>query len=315
LVQICANTALIGFAVGWRRLRALLGRYACLPLVGAFGRLPARYSSRLARLLLARAPDVPELGAVVRLLRRLISTLPAEGGPSGPGWEWLGAIPAERLREIRRNLENAGAVAPMIAAELQASAGRWGDGTLGEAYRALHGAAGNVMELLIAAWREGRAAAGDEPEAAKNAPAAAAPGDAWLRLAEDFVATIAAAQVFHALGRLRRLLTIATGAMILLLAMVVSYPFERRTTLLWVVEAGIIVSVGVAMGVFVEMERNEVLSRIHGTRPGTISWNRTFLIKVVIFAVVPLFTMVAADVPAIGKVLFGWIVPLLSLLQ
>lgn len=309
-VQICANSALIGFAVGWRRLRTLLGRYACTPLVRAFGCLPPRYSSRLTGLPLAHALDIPEFCVAVRLLRRLTAALPGEGDPRGADWGWLDSVPAARLRDIRRDLEKV-SVAPLLAAELEASGGRRRDGTLGEAYAALHGAAGTVMELLTVAWREGWSAAGAEQEARGRAVG----GDAWLRLAEDFVAIIAAGQVFHALARLRRLLIIAMGAMLLLLAMVISYPFEGRTTLLWVVEAGIVVSVGVATMAFVEMERNEVLSRIQGTPPGSVSWNRPFLVKIVVFAVVPLFTVVAADVPAIGQVLFGWIVPLLSLMQ
>jgi hypothetical protein len=43
--------------------------------------------------------------------------------------------------------------------------------------------------------------------------------------------------------------------------------------------------------------------------------NRTFLIKIAIFAILPLFSMVAAGVPAVGQLLFGWLVPMLKIMQ
>jgi hypothetical protein len=289
IVLTCASGALLSCAVGWRRLRAVLHRYASLPMAEAFDRLPDRYARQLAGLLLSRPPDYHDLSRCARQLREVTDGLPRE-------------VPPERAEALARAID-AAPIEATLAGELRDHAGRISDATTGVTYAALCSAAGRVAEVVIPLWRE--------PEGAEAAQASAT----WRKRAEALLATLAAAEIFHALSRLRRLLMLAIGALVLLLAMVTSYPFEVRESLLWVVEAAMAAAVGVALVVSVEMEKDDILSRVHRTTSGQVNLSRPLLMKVVMFAVLPLFTMTAAAVPSLSKVLFGWIAPLLNIMQ
>lgn len=235
---VLVGGALLSFISGWRRLRSLLLRHACLPLMRAMELLPVEFSRHLGGMLLARPPHMPELAEPVRQLRQLAGQLPA---PGEPGWlDFRDGIGSE-LAALRESL--------------------------GE------------------------------------------------RLAEVFVATLLASATFHTMSQLRYRLTLATCALLLLLLTVLTYPFERQYSLMWMTEACMMAVVATAVVAFVQMETSEVLSRIQRTKPGELSFERPFVIKLVLFVLVPVFSVVAANVPAIGQPLFGWVVPLLQLMQ
>ncbi len=103
------------------------------------------------------------------------------------------------------------------------------------------------------------------------------------------------------------------GGLSLLLAMVASCPFERQTFVVRVMTAAAVLAVCVAIGVFTEMERNEVLSCIHGTTPGAIS--SPLLLRLVLFVVLPLLGAAAANFPALGDRASSWLGSLLRLMQ
>ena len=63
--------------------------------------------------------------------------------------------------------------------------------------------------------------------------------------------------------------------------------------------------------VFVDMERNPVLSYIGGSDPGRITWDSKFLGHVFIYGALPLLTLLATQVPAIGDVMLNWMEPIL----
>ncbi len=90
-----------------------------------------------------------------------------------------------------------------------------------------------------------------------------------------------------------------------------SYPFEAQSSILWTIQGQMVVMICTSIAAFVDMEKDDVLSRVHRTRPGAVSFSSALAIKILLFAVVPILTMVATDIPAVGKVLFGWLVPVL----
>lgn len=114
---------------------------------------------------------------------------------------------------------------------------------------------------------------------------------------------------------LRFQLVAATGSLLLLLTALMSYPFLRQQTLVLATEIGMAGVAAMALMTSIEMEKNETLSRIHGTPPGKVGWNRALVVKIGLFVVVPLFGALAADVPAIGRSLVGLALAGLQLLQ
>jgi hypothetical protein len=77
-------------------------------------------------------------------------------------------------------------------------------------------------------------------------------------------------------------------------------PLDRSHCLLGLVWADVILSSVVVMGVFVGIERDAIVSRMFGTKPG-LQWNVDFISKVVVYVVIPLATVFAAQFPELGS--------------
>lgn len=58
---------------------------------------------------------------------------------------------------------------------------------------------------------------------------------------------------------------------------------------------------------FVQMSRNEVLSLLSGTTPGHVTWNRDFVLRVVIYAIVPFLAIVGAQFPQGVRGIISWL--------
>ena len=71
---------------------------------------------------------------------------------------------------------------------------------------------------------------------------------------------------------------------------------------------------GSLIAVLVQMNRNEVLSRIAHTEPGQITWNGPFILNLFTFAVIPLVTLLSSEIPALRTAIFSWLQPLLGAL-
>jgi hypothetical protein len=61
--------------------------------------------------------------------------------------------------------------------------------------------------------------------------------------------------------------------------------------------------------VFVRMERDEVLSNIRSSTPGQITWDRDFMVKLVVYGLIPVAGLFAAEFPDIGGTVLSWIQP------
>jgi hypothetical protein len=94
--------------------------------------------------------------------------------------------------------------------------------------------------------------------------------------------------------------------------LVSSYPYQPQSSLRLILLLVLVASMGSLIAILVQMNRNEVLSRIARTQPGQITWNGTFILNLFTFGVVPLLTLVSSEVPALRNALFSWVQPLLS---
>jgi hypothetical protein len=66
----------------------------------------------------------------------------------------------------------------------------------------------------------------------------------------------------------------------------------------------------VVLTVLFQMEKDEVLSRIASTTPGRITWNRETIVRVIVYGLVPLLTLFAAQFPELGAQVLDWLKPI-----
>ena len=84
--------------------------------------------------------------------------------------------------------------------------------------------------------------------------------------------------------------------MLMLLA-VTSYPFQPRNEFLffnWVV---ILSFIGTVFWIFIQMDRDTALSLLSDTSPGQIHFSRELLLKILLYAAVPLTALLGAQFP------------------
>ena len=119
----------------------------------------------------------------------------------------------------------------------------------------------------------------------------------------------------YSLAHLRNLLAFATGASLLVLLAISSYPFQPAQLLLALSWIAILTLVGTTIVIFVQMDRDEVLSWLAKSTPGHLVFSREFLGRVATYGLVPLLGVTAAQFPDVGRVLFFWVEPFLGALK
>lgn len=273
----------------WRGLRSMLRRYASLPYADAFNRLPKELVRRFEGLLLARLPFAHEMMIPVTQLRALDSL--AKASPpslvySRPDVQRDVARALGRIQELEREVAAASEEATLPPRDRFGVPQRVRD--------LLEDIAGKLVSLL---------------ESHRPDPTSGA--DPFIRLAEEIVCGQTAMFVFFVQIQIRRLLMQLTTAVVLTLAVFVSYPFENHRRLLetaWLLVLG---AMGLCLWIIVTMERDEVLSRIRQTPAGRVTWNAVFVGRLLKYGLLPLLTLVATTFPEIGMGLLALFEPLL----
>ena len=131
----------------------------------------------------------------------------------------------------------------------------------------------------------------------------------WLRSAESFVATVVTLLVHRHVRQFRYFLYVLTACALLLLTTVTTYPFEPYRLLLtftWVVLGSV---VAVCLWVYVELERNTLLSHTAGTTPNNVTVDAAFVLRVLTWGIVPLLTIAATQYPEFANFLFKLLSP------
>src|ERR1019366_3248514 len=89
---------------------------------------------------------------------------------------------------------------------------------------------------------------------------------------------------------------VLAGLLLMLLA-VTSYPFQPRNEFLffnWVV---ILSFMGTVFWIFMQMDRDAILSLLNDTVPGQVNFSRELVVKVVLYVAVPLLALLGAQFP------------------
>lgn len=133
-----------------------------------------------------------------------------------------------------------------------------------------------------------------------------------LDAADDFLAIGLVGYIRYAFAHLRNLIVFATAAILLTLLAISSYPFQPKHLLLTLGWIAILSMVAVTIMVFVEMDRDEVLSWLTKTKPGHVGFNREFVSRLVTYGLVPVLGLAAAQFPEVGRFFFFWVEPVLK---
>ncbi len=132
-------------------------------------------------------------------------------------------------------------------------------------------------------------------------------------LQDEFIALRCVAFIRYALMQLRNLLGFITTGFILSVLALSSYPFEAHHIIsASVVLTFLLLGSGIVL-VFVQMDRDAVLSRISETEANKLNGN--FFLRLTSFGALPIITVLASQFPSISEFLFSWVRPTLEALK
>jgi hypothetical protein len=131
----------------------------------------------------------------------------------------------------------------------------------------------------------------------------------WVKNAEAFAATVVALLINRHVRQLDYFVyTLLTSALLLMLG-ALSYPFEPHRLLLTWIWGLILAAAAAGIWIYIELDRNSLLSRIARTNPGELTLNRQFVLRVVTWGIVPLTAAAATQYPALANTLARIIAP------
>ncbi len=125
--------------------------------------------------------------------------------------------------------------------------------------------------------------------------------------AELFVAARVGDFVRHVFPHLINLVGFAMPAVLAMVLAISAYPFPAHDTLLWVSWTALLATVAISLYVFVSINRNPIISMFSGTDPGQFNWDSTFTMHLMLFAVIPILTLLGAQYPQALAGTFSWI--------
>ena len=316
----------------WYHVRRLLRRLTLHPMVEAFASVPPRISQKLRHRMFAYVPPITELEAPLERWRQLAFERQEIAGDLLTTIEehvrtakQVGAtVPAAEdiWVTVGTTMQHVEAAEAAFLGDLETTARRWATvpATRSRTQQLLSQSARNLMELLDLVWLGGplRARSGAEhthaPEgggghtadrlsaanANPNPPAVPGRAATWLVRVEDFVAMQVVSFLSQTFVHLRNLLILVTVGALLLLLATVSYPFQPQRLLLVFVWSVILLIVGGGVTVLVQMDRNEVLSRITNTAPNRVTFDRSFISSIATYGLLPMLTLLATLFPQMG---------------
>ncbi len=320
LIAVLIGNTLIQLVQHWLAMEMLLKRTFQHRIGRSFERA-ASFVRDSFHHQLSRAPqDLLRLSGCAQLFDQLVRTGKALGSSA--------VASDERSELARRN------ASLQIAKSEALSASTLSDAYTASAFEAALGqavleSARDAMRLLYGAWGghlERPKPKGDEPavvpelgnidpaergedalgaEAARYTPAEFQ----WLRSVEAYVATVVALLIRRHVRQFQNFMYTLTCCGLLLLAAISSYPFEPHRlliTALWVIIGSIIV---VGLFVYVELDRNALISRLSGTEAGHMTLDGALALRVFAWVILPLLGVAAAQYPDLANTLFGAVEP------
>ncbi len=290
---------LLRFGWLWHALHRLLRRLYWHPTRGAYSLLRVRSlpesDTQTIRLIEPR-PSLTATEFCLQCAREILYLLDHPAGQDGNEERtWGGPETAETLRNSVRFAE--GEIAAVLAAQRRPN---WQAATMLRlrAQEAMAHLSQQLTKLLEPAWR----LVPDRPQ-----PGRAERDQKVIEWGNLFVAGRVVDFLRQAFPQMRIL---GGSAMAGLLAMMLAasvYPFVQRDLLLWISWFVLLTAVGIGLTIFVQIGRSRIISMLYGTTPGRFNWDSAFTMRLLLFGIIPILTLLGAQYPnALGGVV-SWI--------
>jgi hypothetical protein len=307
---VAAN--LIRFCVLWSRLKDLLRELTLIPMATRFGKLPEIVVNEFHGYLFPRRVRQAHRERVQE--QQLVPLYQETGRQAADillvDMDDAGRKRAEQLIADARAFERDGRRARLESSSVPGGNGwSWGEDRteidLAEEQQRMSELAGRLLMILPWLWRGrtvgeafgmGRDTGGNKegpqgtPPAAK--PCHSGPSARWIELAEEFVAIQVVNYVSQFFVQLRTLAWSMVTCAVLVLFAATCYPFQPERLILYTMLTLIGVVLGAILIVLVQVNRDELVSRITGTTPYRFTLDMGFIRSVFTF-VVPTVSLVA----------------------
>ena len=168
-----------------------------------------------------------------------------------------------------------------------------------------------LLLRTLNAWREFGTRPEDVGDMPSEAKALSRVQFAELRSAEDYLAFEAVVYVESILLNIRRLALFLLVSLITAVLLVGSYPLAPGSLIKSALVIILLFAVAVLFTVMTGMSKNALLSRLTGTDPGKVTWDTSFILNVVLFAILPLLVLASAEFPGFRDMFFSWMQPAL----
>lgn len=155
------------------------------------------------------------------------------------------------------------------------------------------------------------------PEAANLATPAAPthdPRQVWFDRAEELIAIHVAQYINYVFLHLWNLLTFAMLALLLLLFASRAYPLQPQQLFSAFLFAVAVTVVGWTVRVLIQINRNDLLSRIQKTEPNKTTFDGRLVAQFLLYGVLPILTLLATLFPGMAGV-FSWVADLLRFVK
>lgn len=136
----------------------------------------------------------------------------------------------------------------------------------------------------------------------------------WIMRVQDFVALEAAVYLSQSFVHLRNLILFLTIAPFLMLLAVTSYPFQPQRLWLLLAVTTIVIGTATVIWIVIQVECNEVVSRILNTTPNKLNFHWDFLGHILVYAA-PLLGVVVATSSVASDLVHALIDPLIQALH
>jgi hypothetical protein len=128
----------------------------------------------------------------------------------------------------------------------------------------------------------------------------------WFRAAEEFAAVQVVDYVEAIINQMRVLALFIFASLILVTLHEGAYPYQPQSLLKLILFALLAGTVGALVKVMIEMNRDEILSRIAHTEPGKVTWDTHFVLNLAVFGLVPVISLIGSEFPSVREFLLGW---------
>lgn len=277
----------------FERLLRRLGQH---PLAASFDRIPQRLASKAGGNVLSAAPHPGDYELSVRLLKQI--------------QEQCASSDAEKIPKPLKQAVN------KYSASTEALLSRLMSVERPERLKAFEYAASLNRELALVSqalvanlekyWSE--CTIRPAPPAG-DAPPQSEPGlkSTWQENAELLVSLQLTHLMRQVFAQIQNMLTFLVGMTLLLLWALNSYPFQPQRLLMLFSYVLVIWMIATTLVIFVKFNRDDVLSRLAGSTPNQFTWDRSVVLALVTYVVIPALSLLAVQFPEVSQTLFSWI--------